>query len=232
MSDLYDKNEALGKTKVDESAVLQSAGDYLAVLGRTRLETNKKTLRVSIVMDLFLVNRTSKDGASNVKIMEVSVKEGKQTLSFLTTPEGVPKIWGTQFRVNFPEPLATDKDGARNYFATMRKKVSRALGAFDDTNSVVDWGKIQKMAGRFLALTLVENGDYLNLDPKSVSLYEQGSISEENLKAIYETIEVVKAQKAAEKNKSAATSASPLPDDVTEETKSKKSGEKDDGLPF
>jgi hypothetical protein len=229
MSDLYGPNEALPKTKVEGGDSFNSPGDYTSCIGRTYANTNKKTGRKLITTDFFLLNRTSKDGSMNFEMMKIAVKEGKQVLDFIYKDKEnkVPRIDGILFRVNFPDPLPTDSDAAKNFFSMTKKRITRAFEAFDEATSMVDWQKIQGLAGRLCSMTLVESKDFVNVDPKSIQLYATGKIEIDNLKHIYEVIESEFMKRRAAREQSAPTSATPPPTDASVPPPSS-----DDPLPF
>jgi len=228
MSELYGKNEELGKDKVEQTEGAQSPGDYLAVIGRTYANKNDKSGSTAKVTDFFLCNRTGTNASMNYEIMKIVVKGGKQTLEFKIGNDQKLIIGGTLFKHFNVDPTEKHSAGAKNFFATTRKKFARALGAFDEATSIIDWTKIQKLAGRFVTFSLKENGDYMNIDPKSMALMETGSVTTDNLKALYEVYEAEIAKRRS--MTSAPTTATAAPEDLLKQVPP--SEKNDDPLPF
>ncbi len=183
---LYGGDEKLGKDKVEGG--LNESGSYMGVLGRTYKATSKN-MRTRIVTDIFLLNRTNDSGSVNIKLMECKTVGGEVTLEYLKEASGKPRVWGTIFRHSNPDGMSTDAETTKNLFAANRKKFAKALGAFDEDTSTVDWDRIQALAGKFVSFNLVERNGYLNIDLKTLQLHDVPGVKPSVLKARYSEFE-------------------------------------------
>jgi len=184
------------------------AGSYNAIMGKTYKNNPKPGKRGGILTDFFLTTRIAEDGAVTHSIMDYR----NMKASFLKAKDGTLKTDGILVRHNCNELLQGDPERTANFMIQIRKKFARQLGAFDEATGSINWSKIQSMAGVLVSFNLVQRDDYLNIDTKSIQVYEMEKISPENLEEIYTVINAeFEKRKAAKAAKSAAPQTAPPP---------------------
>ena len=228
MADLYGKEEKIEEEKVDKAS--SQTGSYLAVVGRTYKFVGKK--RNSINTDFFLVNRTSVDGNMNFPIMKLHQVEGKYRLEFLQSKDGKNKTFGATFIHRNTDAVSSDGENLKAMFGGNRRKFARVFGAYDETNETIGWKKIQACAGKLVSLDLVEKNDYLNIDLKTMQLYDHPPVDPSNLKELYDILEIEKMQREGEKLRTGPQEAAPPPDDEHSPSPSSQKKKNDNDLPF
>ena len=206
---LYESGDEMGQETVHVESPL--VGSFTAVLGKTYKFAGKS--RTGIILDFFLLNRSpADDPTNNVKMMEVITKGGKSVLSFLNGKDGKPQYSGRMFSHRLIDSLAKDSDAARNFFASERRAIARIFKAFDEVSSQIDWKRVQSSAGRFITFNIIQRGEYINIETKSLQLMESGQVSIENLAELYKIIETEKMKKKLIESGASADAPTPPSD--------------------
>jgi len=198
----------LGSEKLPEVSTKQP-GSYMGITGRTYKYEGKN--RTGIATDFFLVNRTNETGSIVHNLLDYKSVNGAVGVSFLKDKSDKIMVNGILIRHSCVDSRPDDTESAIGFFVSIRKKFAKAYSAYDEEKQIVNWNKIQKAAGTFVSFNLVENknNDFLNIDTKSIEVYEQPRISVEALNKLYDEFyaEIQKYKDA----KAAKAGASALP---------------------